>query len=505
MDALLIDLGWKSALVAGAALILSAAMRRAAASERVMVLRAAVAALLMLPLFALAMPTLELAVLPAQDIPLGDAPLTGGTIAAGAPEEAGIDPSLLLYAAGAGLVLLHLVAGLLTLRRWTRTARPVADARWTGAVARAAAQLRRPVRLLVSPQVPGPLSWGIAPAWLLIGATTEQHPEQAEAVIAHEMAHVRRFDWPVLVASRIAMALFWFNPLVWLLVRTLGRQTELAADDDAIRHVAQADYAQTLLTVASPAVPSAACGMTVSQSMLSGRIRRVLESGAHRSASRLLGVTLLIATPAAALPLSALQFVPVEMPAPSPAPRAMPAQDAPAAGRAETLPAAATLPVRRAAQVRKKRQRVAPMAPVAVEATALPPAAPAHSDRKMRHAGPDGRLVDAETRKAIAAGVGSATRPPRPIVPARLLPEPPRPFTATYKRRSPPTEVDRRVALDLTNAARGLRTKAASFEKAAQNPALEPEARKDLLREVRLLRGEADRLDRNARRLIFEG
>jgi len=465
MPELLIDLGWKSAAIAGFVLLLSHALPRLAASERVMVLRAGIAALLMLPLFALAMPVLELAVLPAQQtvaaanaiVPAGAA----GPVAAG-PSPLPFDWTPWAYAAGVVLLLLRLIAGLVTLRRWTRSAVPPSDARWAEALAGGAARLRRPVRLLVSHEVPGPLSWGIAPAWLLIGAATEQCPEQAEAVIAHELAHVRRFDWPVLMAARIATALYWFNPLVWLLARTLARETELAADDDAMRHVAQADYAQTLLTVASPAVPAAACGMTVSRSMLAGRIRRVLETRQHRPASRLLGGMLLIGAPAAAAPLAAMQFVP-----------------------AVTPPAVETSPVLQAGPRATPRHQAAP--PVTVPAMAVP----------NRSAVPP----PSQARPSAAAAVRDV--PNLALADPSAAPAEVRERRTARPRRSPEMEEKRTAALKLSDSANAMRAEAARIETDIKARDVSPQEREGTLAGARAMRAEAERRDLEARRLIF--
>ena len=84
-----------------------------------------------------------------------------------------------------------------------------------------------------SPTVPSPLSWGWRRPVILIDPDTLAEPDEADAILAHEMAHVARRDWPVLMLTRIAAALFWFNPLVWLLEREVVQQAEEAADCEA--------------------------------------------------------------------------------------------------------------------------------------------------------------------------------------------------------------------------------------------------------------------------------
>ncbi len=324
MAPLLIALAWKSALLCVAALIGIWAMRGRPAVERVVLLRVALAALLALPVLTLVLPAAELPLLPAPkavapaematSLPQQRASITVRMPAA----EGAAEPRELVwifYLGGAALMLLHLVSGLATLAHWTRRARPLADPHWQAALSRVW-RGRRPVRLLVSPNATAPLSWGIAPAWILTDPETAARPEQAESVVAHEIAHIRRFDWVALVAAHLAVALFWFNPLVWLLRQRLMREAELAADNDAVREIAHLDYAQVLLSVAArPAGPRVANGMALARRALPHRIATLLEGGAPRRANRVVAAALLICGLGVTAPLAAMKFVPAASPA----------------------------------------------------------------------------------------------------------------------------------------------------------------------------------------------
>ena len=69
-------------------------------------------------------------------------------------------------------------------------------------------------------------------------------------ILAHEQAHIRRRDhWWKLLAY-FMLTLHWFNPLVWIAYVMLGRDMELACDEDVIRDLdtqARGDYAQALM------------------------------------------------------------------------------------------------------------------------------------------------------------------------------------------------------------------------------------------------------------------
>jgi len=315
MLASLVDLGWKSLLVAGLALLAHAAMRRRPAAERAALLQAALLALLALPLLAPLLPALDLAWLPAlHPAPGGAAPPHARTmVATAAAPVPGMEPAdaiLALYATGVAVLLLRFVAGLWTLMSWTRAARPPLDPRWQRTLDREAVGLRRPLRLLVSSYAVTPLSWGIAPAAILIGPATHDRPEQAEAVIAHELAHIRRFDWLGLVVARIATALVWFNPLAWLIARELAREVELAADAEALGRIDRYDYAQALLAVAGGGLAHRdANGMAFTRTALARRIAVAIEDGTGRRMRPLVPAILLLAALGAAGPLAAARIV----------------------------------------------------------------------------------------------------------------------------------------------------------------------------------------------------
>lgn len=95
------------------------------------------------------------------------------------------------------------------------------------------AGFREPVILL-------PANWQSWDAWKL------------RAVLAHELAHIRRGDWLVTVAASVNRCLFWFHPLAWWLERRLSALAEQASDDAALGCVSDAPrYASTVLDFAA--------------------------------------------------------------------------------------------------------------------------------------------------------------------------------------------------------------------------------------------------------------
>ncbi|RYE01027.1 MAG: M56 family metallopeptidase [Sphingomonadales bacterium] len=486
MTALLIDIGWKSALIAALVLAAFYALRGRAAVERVLLLRLGFGALLALPLLALAGPPLELAVLPAEEALSAAMPMAAeaGSGEGAMPVSEGLDLVLSIYWAGVALVLLRLAIGLLTLLRWTRAAVPSTDPLWTAALGRVAGQAGRRVRLRVSAQVDAPLSWGVMPAWILIGPDTEKQGRQAEAVLAHEMAHIRRFDWPMLLIAQLAMALLWFNPLVWWIGRALAGQTEVAADDAAVAQVAPLDYAQTLLAVGAGSAHRTACGMTYAPSTLGQRIRGVLDAGPRRPASRLFGVAMLVVAALIAGPLGAIRLVPAE---------AQPIADPVSEQRfqpailpqAEARATQQTFEAPPRPQPRKRRKAPAPT-PAKVEKVAKVealPMSPSPSDPS--------RFVPPRGNHAIG---GSGKREPW----AGLPPEVRAKIVAAGKPPRPPRPA--KGPMSLLGAAGSMRAKAQAMERVAADPAVPADVRAAYARTAGALHREAQQMERDAKR-----
>ena len=89
-------------------------------------------------------------------------------------------------------------------------------------------------------------------------------------------------DWVKLLLARIATALFWFNPFVWMLAREAHQLREEAADDAVLgADIAETDYAQLLVGVAlhqCPGLLLGAHGVAPSRNSLARRLARVLNS-----------------------------------------------------------------------------------------------------------------------------------------------------------------------------------------------------------------------------------
>lgn len=320
MIAVLLALSAKSAVVSAIALGITAMLRGRAAADRADVLRAAVVVLLILPVVALFGPDLALRVL--QPAPVLQS-LQPAVIEAPLPLPANdlsaqvVLPPLWTWAVGvwslgALLILGRFGLGLATLARWSRQGARVDQPDWLSALRRLSPN-RRP-KLRVSPAVPAPLSWGLSPGRILIGPEQLDRADQASAVLAHELAHIRRGDWLFLALSKAAVALFWFNPLVWIVARELERLSELAVDEAVVRSVDRETYARTLVGLAARITSpqpahGAAAGMTGPARSLAERIKTVMSDKRPAPSRPWLIAASIAALAAVATPIAALELV----------------------------------------------------------------------------------------------------------------------------------------------------------------------------------------------------
>ena len=315
MTVTLLLLALKSLLVAAAALGLLRLTRAHSAAERSTIAHLGLFALVALPLGSLALPSLALPVPAlvsqlaaiAPPSPPGvtgaissQATVSASTLAAprptlavratdwpaklvGAAHYAFLFPTLLLLA-------LTLVA-LLRLAGLRARAEILVDPVWLGALAQAQRRMgfKSGISLLRSDELESPVSWGVMRPVILLNHEAADAPEQAEAIIAHELAHVVQLDWLKLILARIATATFWFNPLAWMLAREAHQLREEAADDAVLAaNIAGPDYAQLLIGVARHQCRNTllgAHGVAPSKSSLGRRVRRVLDQSPARGPS----------------------------------------------------------------------------------------------------------------------------------------------------------------------------------------------------------------------------
>ncbi len=109
-----------------------------------------------------------------------------------------------------------------------------------------------PVPAFIAPGAEEPGVVGFLRPVLVLPAQLLEHlnPRQLDAVLTHEMCHVRRRDNLFAAVHMIVEAIFWFHPLVWWIGSRMVEERELACDEEVLRMGCEpADYVEALLKV----------------------------------------------------------------------------------------------------------------------------------------------------------------------------------------------------------------------------------------------------------------
>jgi beta-lactamase regulating signal transducer with metallopeptidase domain len=250
----LVHFAWQGALAAGAYAVLDAAAKGATARVRYALAAATLAAMALLPPLtmlvrpgparepdAVAGPARETGAIgrwPAAVVTIAGAADDRPALAVRARIARALPAVVALWCAGVVLLSIRYVGGWRLVQRMDRSARPLLD----GAVAARLGRLRRrmrvraPVRLLESAmvEVPTVVGW-LRPAILLPAATLAGlSPEQLEAILAHELAHVRRHDYLASLLQSAVETLLFYHPAVWWVSHRMRVERELCCDDEAV-------------------------------------------------------------------------------------------------------------------------------------------------------------------------------------------------------------------------------------------------------------------------------
>jgi len=143
-----------------------------------------------------------------------------------------------IWFVGALLVLLRLAIGTWRVGQLAREGARVEDGVWLSLAQRLANRLgvTRPLTLLRGERLAVPVTWGIVyPAVLLPHDADSWSEERRRFVLVHEMAHVKRFDALTQLLAQLSLAVFWFDPLVWLAAHQMRVEREHACDDYVLR------------------------------------------------------------------------------------------------------------------------------------------------------------------------------------------------------------------------------------------------------------------------------
>jgi GWxTD domain-containing protein len=182
-----------------------------------------------------------------------------------------------------GVLLFYLrqLAGWMAARRLRRTGVCCAPEFWQQRLRQLAARLRvsRQVSLLESSLAGVPVVIGhLRPVILMpVGLLTGLPIEQLEAILLHELAHVRRYDYLVNLVQTAVESLLFYHPVVWWMARVIRTEREHCADDVAAALSTSAyDYAEALAALEQTRRDTSEPALAATGGNLVKRIRRLL-------------------------------------------------------------------------------------------------------------------------------------------------------------------------------------------------------------------------------------
>jgi TonB family protein len=275
MTGIILYLAQVTAILLVAILVLRL-MRRRSASQRHTVLTMALLGAMALPIFTSLSPwtwviqtsepavreTAAWSVTPSNtSVPVIPSNTTSDSIAPSIPfanePVDRIDPArvlIVLWALGSAMSFVFLTVGMVRLDRMARRAREFRHPTWAAAASELASECRlgRSIRVLESADPSVLLTWGVLRPTILVPQGAGHWPEDhVRVALAHEIAHIRRADWPIQILAELFRSAHWFNPLTWVLCRRLRTEAEQASDDAVLAlGVSGGDYARSLVDLA---------------------------------------------------------------------------------------------------------------------------------------------------------------------------------------------------------------------------------------------------------------
>ena len=195
-----------------------------------------------------------------------------------------------LWVVGVVALSVRLAHGWMMARRLRTDGTRATSASLQQVLERLAARMRvsRPVQLLESllVEVPAVIGWLrpviLVPASALTGLT----PQQLEVLLAHELAHVRRYDYLVNVVQCVIETLLFYHPAVWWVSRRVRDEREHCCDDLAVQLCGDRQlYASALVDMERlrPRTPRLALAATGGGGSLLNRVKRLMRPTAARS------------------------------------------------------------------------------------------------------------------------------------------------------------------------------------------------------------------------------
>lgn len=160
---------------------------------------------------------------------------------------------LVLWLSGLIFILVRQIFGLYGAYKLTKEAEDLKSSFWQHLLNRffEAVSVKKKVDLLQHKKVKVPLTWGwIRPVVIMPDESKSWTAEQRESALYHELSHIKRGDFLVIMLAQISLSLYWFNPLSWLVFQLMKKEQEKACDELVLKTgIKPSTYAANLLSI----------------------------------------------------------------------------------------------------------------------------------------------------------------------------------------------------------------------------------------------------------------
>jgi hypothetical protein len=146
-----------------------------------------------------------------------------------------------------------------------------------------AVSLRRKINLLSHDKTMVPLTWGVIKPVVMMPVESQSWSENQRSVaLYHELSHIKRGDYLVMILARISRAIYWFNPLSWVVLGMIKKEQEKACDELVLKAgIKPSTYAENLLFIRNSVSgnwnPPAVVLGAMSKSHLNDRLTTILK------------------------------------------------------------------------------------------------------------------------------------------------------------------------------------------------------------------------------------
>ena len=160
-------------------------------------------------------------------------------------------------------------------------------------------RVKRLVSLLSSSlvKVPCVVGWMKPVVLVPVSMFTSLNPSEIEMIIAHELAHVRRYDVLINIVQTAMETLFFFNPVIWWISRQIRMERENCSDDTAILRTGnRLAYARALVNLEELRMFQTSFGSALTGTPLRRRIQRIVGATKPRFYSSVLSISGMLLT-----------------------------------------------------------------------------------------------------------------------------------------------------------------------------------------------------------------